>query len=85
MVTGEVDIGLRQYPIHPIIQAILLDHWVFIVMVMAEVNIGLIPANFHHINMVYYTLPTQVSLKNILQGVCNEKIHIKIIFNILIQ
>ena len=37
MVMGELDIGLRPALIPTIIQAILLYHWVFIVMVMPEV------------------------------------------------
>ena len=51
MVTGEVDIGLRQDLLHPVIQVILLYNQVFIVMVMTEVEMGLIPANFIHVTM----------------------------------
>ena len=48
----EVYIGLRPAPIPSIIQVLLVDHWVFIVMFMTEVDIGLIPDNFLHITMV---------------------------------
>ena len=65
-------------------------------MVIREVVIVLKPATFLHITMVDYTLSTQGSLKNLFQGVFEEKlfnaviksvyyIHIKIILIVLIQ
>ena len=56
MVMGEVDICLRPAIISSIIKVILVDHWVFMVMVMAEVNIGLIPKNFSYNHGVLYIL-----------------------------
>ena len=85
MVMGEVDIGLIPAPLPPIIQVCLVNHWVFLVMAMIELDIGLRPANFLHITMVKYTLSAQGFLDNLFQGVFKEKIHIKIIPNILIQ
>ena len=73
MMMGEVDIGLSPAVISPIIQVMLVYHWVFIVMVMAEVDICPIPANFIHINMVDYTLPTPGFLKSIFQEARKEK------------
>ena len=49
MVIGEVDIGIRPYPLPPIIKSILLHLWVFLLMFMIEVDIGIIPANYVHI------------------------------------
>ena len=46
MVMGEVNIGLKTALIHPIIKVILVDHKVFIVMVITGLNMGLRPANF---------------------------------------
>ena len=85
MVMGEVDIFIRPALLHPVIKIILVDNWVFIVIVMAEVYIGLRPSNFLRITMVDYTLHTQYFPKNILQGVWKEKIHIKMILIIIIQ
>ena len=42
MVTGELDLGLIIFPITNIIKVCFLDHWVFIVMVMRKVDIGII-------------------------------------------
>ena len=85
MVMGEVYICLRPALIPTIIQVILVDHWIFIVMVVTEIDIGLRPANFIHMTMVDNIFPTQGFLKNIFQGLWKEKIHIKIILIILIQ
>ena len=52
MAVGEGDLGLLPSLLPPIIQVILVDHQVFIVMVIIEVDIGLRPANFLHITMV---------------------------------
>ena len=52
IVMGEVYIGLRPSPIPPKIQVILVDCWIFMFMVMIEVDIGLIPATIIHITMV---------------------------------
>ena len=52
MVMGEVDICFRPSLIPPIIQEILVDHQVFTVIVMAELEIGLRPSNFLHIIIV---------------------------------
>ena len=46
MVMGEVDIGIRPTFLPPIIKVILVDHKVFIVMVITGLNMGLRPANF---------------------------------------
>ena len=75
MVTEEVDIGLRPALIPPTIQAILVYHRGFIGMVKTEVEICIRPDNFIHITLV----DTQGFLKKIFQGVCKEKINIKII------
>ena len=85
MMVGEVDIGLRPYPLPPIIHVNLLEHWVFIVIFMTETGIVLIQDNFIHIIMVGYTFPTQGFLKKLFQGVRKEKTHIKTILIILIQ
>ena len=69
MVMGEVYICLRPSLIPTIIQVILLDHWIFIVMVVTEIDIGLRPANFIHMTMVDNIFPIQGFLKNIFQGV----------------
>ena len=84
MVMVELDIGLIQALLPPIIQSILVDHQFLIVIVMTEVEISLIPDNFLHITMMDYTLPTQGLLKKIFQGVCKDKINTKIILIILI-
>ena len=81
----QADIGLRLSILPPIILVILVDNWSVIVMVMTEVDICLMPDNFIHITMVYYTLPTQVFLKNLFQGVWKDNIHIKIILIIIVQ
>ena len=49
---GEVYIGLIPALIPPIIQLIMVDHLVFRVMVVTEVDTGIVPANFLHITMV---------------------------------
>ena len=51
MAMEEVDLGLISALLPPIIQVILTDHKVIIVIVMTELDIGLITANFLHINM----------------------------------
>ena len=51
MALVEVDLGLVPALLSPIIQLILIDHKVFIVTVIKEVEIGLTPANFLHITM----------------------------------
>ena len=48
----EVDLGIGPALLPPIIYVIMVDHLVFIVMVITEVDIGITPANFLHINMV---------------------------------
>ena len=83
MVMGEVYICLIPAPLPPIIHVVFLDHWFLIVMSIKEVDICLIPETFLRIIMVDYKLLTQGSLKNIFQGFCKEKIHIKIIIIIL--
>ena len=96
MVTGEADIGLRQAPISPIIQVGLVDYWVYLLMVTRELDIGLRPATFLHRTIGSYKFSTQYPLKNIPQGLYEEKIlktdtkgiyyiHIKIILIMLIQ
>ena len=52
MALGEVDIYLGPSLIPRIIQVIMVDHLIFIVMVITEVGIGLTPTNFMHITMV---------------------------------
>ena len=52
MVLGEVDLGLGPSLLPPIIQVIMVDHLVFIVMVITEVDIDITPANFTYITMV---------------------------------
>ena len=52
MALGEVDIGLGPSILPPIIQVIMLDHLVFIVMMITEMGIGITPYNFLHRNMV---------------------------------
>ena len=58
LVMVEVELGSRQALLPPIIQVILVDHWIFIVMFMTEVDIGLRPENFLHITMVGCIFPT---------------------------
>ena len=53
----------------PIIQVCLVYNWVFIVVVMKDVDIGLIPANFLHIIMVGYILSTKGLLDELFQEV----------------
>ena len=74
MVIEELDKGLRPDPTPPIVQVSLVDIWFILLMVMIEVDIGIIPDNYIHILMVDYTLYTQGSLNNIFQRVCKEKI-----------
>ena len=52
MIMGEVDICIRPALLPPIIHMILVYHLIFIVMVITEVDIGLIPENILHITMV---------------------------------
>ena len=54
-------------------------------MVIIEVSIGIIPANFLHITMVGYTFPTQGFLKKLFEGVFKDKLHLKNILIIFIQ
>ena len=65
MVMVELDICIISYPLPSIIQAILVDHWVFILIVTREVYIGLRSANFLHITTVDYTFSTQVPPKKL--------------------
>ena len=94
MVVGELDIGLRPSPLPTIIQAIWVYGWNFMLMIMIEVDIYLIPVTITNITMVNYSLSSQGPLKKLLQGVCEEKIlkifikdmtyiHIKIILIII--
>ena len=85
MLTVELDICLIPALIPLIIKAILVDHRIFIVMVMTKVEICLRSDNFIHITMVDYTFPIQGFLKNLFQGAWEEKIHMKTILIILIQ
>ena len=52
VVLGELDLGFGPARLPPIIQVIMLDHLVFIVMVITEVGIGITPASFMHITML---------------------------------
>ena len=52
MVLVKVDLGLGRAILPPIIQVIMVDHLVFIVMLIEEVVICITPANFMHIIMV---------------------------------
>ena len=96
MLMVEVDIGIISAPLHPIIQVVLVDYWVYLFMFMIEVDMGRRPATFLYITMMEYTLSAQGSLNNLFQGVCEEKIsktvikdvsyiYINIILIILIQ
>ena len=53
MLLVEVDLGIGPDLLPPIIQVIMVDHIIFIVMAITELGIGLTPANFLHITMVY--------------------------------
>ena len=74
MVMGKVYIGLIPAPFPPIIQTILVDCWIFLFMVMKEVDIGIRPVTNIQITMADYKFPIKGSLKKISQGVCKEKI-----------
>ena len=52
VVMGDVDIGLRPAPLPSIIQVSLVYSWIFLIVVMREVYIALIPPTFLHITMV---------------------------------
>ena len=52
MALGEIDLGIVPALLPPIIQLIMVDHLVFIVMLITEVGIGLTSAKFLHITMV---------------------------------
>ena len=52
MMLGEVDLGLGRDLLPPIIQGIMVDHLIFIVMVITEVGIGITPENCLRITMV---------------------------------
>ena len=52
MELGEVDISIIPDLLPPIIWVIVVDHMVFIVMVITEVDIGITQANFLHITML---------------------------------
>ena len=52
MMLGEVDLGLGRDLLPPIIQGIMVDHLIFIVMVITEVGIGITPENFLRVTMV---------------------------------
>ena len=69
IVMGGVDLGLRPSPLTPIIQVCLVYHWFLIVMVMVEVDIGILPDNFIHITILGYIFTTQCFLKKLSQGV----------------
>ena len=81
MVLGEVDLGIGTALLPPIIQVIMVDRLVFV----TEAEIGLTPSNFLDITMVDQEIPNQGFLKKLLQGVCMQKISIKVILIILIQ
>ena len=49
---GEVDLGTGPDLLPPIIQVIMVDHMIFIVMVITNVGIGITSVNFLHITMV---------------------------------
>ena len=68
MFMGEVDIGLRPAILPPIIQVSLVDHWIFLFVVMREVYIGLRPTNFLHINMVGFKFSPKVPSRRYLTG-----------------
>ena len=74
IVMWEFYIGLIPDPLPPIIQLILIDCWGFSFVVIREVDIGLRPDHFLHINIVEYTLYTQGSIKKLFQGVYKEKL-----------
>ena len=73
MVTGEVDIGLRPAPFPPIIQVILVYFWVYLLVVMREVHIGLIPATLLHITMVDCTFSTKFPSRIYSKGCARRK------------
>ena len=66
----------------------LVDCWVFLLMIMIEVYIVIIPYTFLHITMVDYKLSTKGPLKNLFQEVNEEEIFktvIKAVSNIHIN
>ena len=69
IVMGEVDIFLISSSLLPVIHLCLVDHWFLIVMVMVEVDIGILPDNFIHITILGYIFTTQCFLKKLSQGV----------------
>ena len=76
IVLGEVYLGLRSDLLPPIIQAILVDHQVFIVMVITEVDIGITPDNcstYNHdeVNISHLRCPQE----DIRRGVHGESLH----------
>ena len=52
MVLVEVDLGLGPVLLPPVIHVVMVDHLVFIVMVITEVDIGTTQDNFLHTTMV---------------------------------
>ena len=52
IIMGEVDLCIIPALLPTMIWVVLVDHNIFIVMVMTEVDIGIIPDNFLHIKMV---------------------------------
>ena len=87
MVMGEVDIGIIPAPIPTILQVILVYFWVFLFIVMRDVDISLRPANFLYIPMVDYNFPSQGPLNKIFQEgqKKNPSKHIKAVFLIYIK
>ena len=65
MVMGKVDIGVIKSPLPAIIQMILVDHLVYLFLIIIYVEIGLIPDTLLHITILYYTFYTQFSLQNL--------------------
>ena len=73
MLMVDVDIGLRKDTPTPIIQVGLVDCWVYMFMVIIEVDIGLIPATLINITITENKFPTQGSFKMLFLGVCEDK------------
>ena len=61
----------RHYPSHII--GDIGDHWISMLMVTREANIGIRTSTLIHITMLNYTVSTQCSLKILSPGVCEEK------------
>ena len=93
---GEVDRDIKPTTLPPIIQVVLVDHWVYMFMLIRYADIGIRTDTLLTITMVDYTVSTQGPLNMIFLGVCEENlfktvtkavvyIHIKIMLIILIQ